>query len=83
MPHSFSTNLATLLLATPSLSPSRLTGSTLQLRNSATITATNSTCENFRPGQLLAPPDQATNGEPVFGNSSRVDSVDWLVAIQR
>ena len=51
-----------LALAIPSSSPFNGTGLTLKSRNSPTSTPTNSTCANFRPGQLRAPPDQPTKG---------------------
>jgi len=41
------------------------------------MTARNSTCENFLPGQMRGPPDQGMN---VPGAGSMMDS-DWRMAL--
>lgn len=52
-----STVSSTLLCAPSSLSPNIRSGSTLYRRKRVAITATNSTCANFLPGQFLCPSD--------------------------
>lgn len=54
-----STRFKTLFLAATSVLPAILTGSTQWSRNNVAIVATNSTCEDFLPGQFFAYPDQA------------------------
>lgn len=48
-------------LAASAVSPLWQTTSTLQDRNSVAMTATNSTCAIFIPGQILGPPDHGMN----------------------
>ena len=57
---SFTTS-STLSLALAKLSRGLGTGLTICRWNSAAITATNSTCANFFPGQLRTPSDHAIN----------------------
>lgn len=58
-PVSFSTMFITLVLALSGVSDPSVTGSTCQSRKIPAMAATNSTCENFLPGQFRTPSDQA------------------------
>ena len=64
----------TLSLAIFGLSNLSGTGSTRQTRKIPAIAATNSTCENFLPGQFRIPSDQAIK-DPLYG-AIRVSCVE-------
>ena len=67
-PVSFSTMSMTLVLAISGVSDPSVPGSTCQSRKIPAIAATNSTCENFLPGQFRIPSDQAMK-DPLCGTT--------------